>query len=79
MPPADPAPEKKRGVSRQYSLYAVLGTIIESGPVSRASIAQQTSLSKQTVSEIVRLLESDGWIRRDWAHERAHRPQRRHL
>ena len=63
MPPADPAPEKKRGVSRQYSLYAVLGTIIESGPVSRASIAQQTSLSKQTVSEIVRLLESDGWIR----------------
>lgn len=32
------------------------------GPISRASIAKQTGLSKQTISEIARQLEDDGWI-----------------
>ncbi len=33
------------------------------GPISRASIAKQTGLSKQTISEIARQLEEGGWIR----------------
>ncbi len=38
-------------------------TIVHCGPISRASIARQTGLSKQTISEIARQLEDDGWIR----------------
>jgi predicted NBD/HSP70 family sugar kinase len=37
--------------------------IIQNGPISRASIAKQTGLSKQTISEIVRQLELDDWVR----------------
>lgn len=37
--------------------------IIQCGPISRASISKQTGLSKQTVSEVMRELESDGWVR----------------
>lgn len=37
-------------------------TIVHCGPISRASIAKQTGLSKQTISEIARQLENDGWI-----------------
>lgn len=37
--------------------------IIHCGPISRASIAKQTGLSKQTISELVRILEDDGWVR----------------
>ena len=36
--------------------------IVQNGPISRASIAKQTGLSKQTISEIVRQLELDGWV-----------------
>ena len=36
--------------------------IVQSGPISRASIAKQTGLSKQTISEIVRQLEQEGWV-----------------
>ena len=36
--------------------------IVQSGPISRA-IAKQTGLSKQTISEIVRQLEDEGWVR----------------
>ncbi|MBN8631629.1 MAG: ROK family transcriptional regulator [Rhodobacterales bacterium] len=38
-------------------------TIIHCGPISRASISKQTGLSKQTVSELVRILEDEGWVR----------------
>ncbi|WP_439529262.1 ROK family transcriptional regulator [Pannonibacter sp.] len=41
----------------------VMETIVHCGPISRASIAKQTGLSKQTISEIARQLEEDGWIR----------------
>jgi predicted NBD/HSP70 family sugar kinase len=41
----------------------VMETIVHCGPISRASVAKQTGLSKQTISEIARLLEQDGWIR----------------
>ncbi len=37
--------------------------IVDVGPVSRASISKITGLSKQTVSEIVANLETDGWVR----------------
>ncbi|NBN79883.1 ROK family protein [Microvirga tunisiensis] len=50
-------------ISRQFSLCMVMETIVHCGPISRASIAKQTGLSKQTISEIARQLEEDGWIR----------------
>jgi len=49
-------------ISRQFSLSTVMEAIIHCGPISRASIAKQTGLSKQTISEIARQLEEDGWI-----------------
>lgn len=49
--------------SRQFSLCMVMETIVHCGPISRASIAKQTGLSKQTISEIALSLEDDGWIR----------------
>lgn len=50
-------------ISRQFSLRAVMEAIIQSGPISRASIAKQTGLSKQTISEIMKHLEDEGWVR----------------
>ncbi|WP_180897755.1 ROK family transcriptional regulator [Martelella soudanensis] len=50
-------------ISRKFSERAVMEAIIQGGQISRASISKQTGLSKQTVSEIVRQLEVDGWIR----------------
>lgn len=50
-------------LSRQFSQRAVMETILQGGPISRASIAKLTRLSKQTISEIVRQLEGDGWIK----------------
>ena len=41
----------------------VMEAVVHGGPISRASIARQTGLSKQTISEIARILEEDGWIR----------------
>ena len=49
-------------ISRKFSQRAVMEAIVQSGPISRASIAKQTGLSKQTISEIVRQLELDGWV-----------------
>lgn len=57
----EPAPSFS--VSRQVSLCQTMQAIIHGGPISRASIAKQTGLSKQTVSEIVRILEDEGWVR----------------
>lgn len=50
-------------ISRQFSLRAVMEAIVQSGPISRASIAKQTGLSKQTISEVMRQLEDEGWVR----------------
>ena len=49
-------------VLRQLSLCNVMEAIVHCAPISRASIAKQTGLSKQTVSEVVKKLESDQWI-----------------
>ncbi len=58
LPLADPS-----NLSRQMSLSLTMQAIVHCGPISRASIAKQTGLSKQTISEVVRLLEEDGLIR----------------
>ncbi|MBZ5768234.1 ROK family transcriptional regulator [Rhizobium sp. VS19-DR104.2] len=50
-------------ISRKFSQRAVMEAIVQNGPISRASIAKQTGLSKQTISEIVRQLELDDWVR----------------
>jgi predicted NBD/HSP70 family sugar kinase len=50
-------------ISRQFSQRAVMEAIVQGGPISRASIAKLTGLSKQTISEIVRDLEDGGWVR----------------
>jgi predicted NBD/HSP70 family sugar kinase/biotin operon repressor len=49
-------------ISRKFSQRAVMEAIVQNGPISRASISKQTGLSKQTISEIVRQLELDGWV-----------------
>ncbi|MGI9504406.1 MAG: winged helix-turn-helix transcriptional regulator, partial [Geminicoccaceae bacterium] len=49
-------------ISRHFSLRSVMAAIIHHGPISRASIAKRTGLSKQTISEIVRALEADGFV-----------------
>ena len=50
-------------ISRRMSQSAVIQAIANFGPVSRASVAKITGLSKQTVSEIVAGLEAEGWVR----------------
>lgn len=49
-------------ISRQYSLRSVMEAIVQGGSVSRASLSKQTGLSKQTISEIMRQLEDEGWV-----------------
>jgi len=51
-------------ITRQFSQRAVIESIIQGSPISRASIARQTGLSKQTVSEIMRVLEDGGFVRK---------------
>lgn len=48
---------------RQFSLFQAMQAIIHYGPISRASIAKQTGMSKQTASEVVRILCEEGWVR----------------
>ena len=56
-------PAQPHSLSRQVSLCTTVQAIIHCGPISRASISKQTGLSKQTVSELVRILEDEGWVR----------------
>ena len=49
-------------ISRRFSQRSVMEAIVQGGPISRASIAKQTGLSKQTISEVVKVLEQDGWV-----------------
>lgn len=50
-------------LSRQVTLRSVLRAVLQQGPVSRAELARLTGLSKQTMSDVVRELEEDGWLR----------------
>lgn len=56
-------PSQSHSFSRQVSLCMAMQAIIHCGPISRASISKQTGLSKQTVSELVRIMEEEGWVR----------------
>ena len=49
-------------LSRRMTLSSVVRAITTYGPISRASVAKMTGLSKQTVSEVVLSLEKDGWV-----------------
>ncbi|MBD8892290.1 ROK family transcriptional regulator [Roseibium litorale] len=50
-------------VLRQISVRAAVDVLLQEGPTSRATLAKKTGLSKQTMSEVIRLLEEDGWVR----------------
>jgi predicted NBD/HSP70 family sugar kinase len=47
---------------RQTTFRSVLEILLRGGPVSRAHIARRTGLSKQTISDVMRDLEQNGWV-----------------
>lgn len=49
--------------SRHASMRAVIEAIVDAGAISRAQMARVTGLSKQTISDAVRELERQGWLR----------------
>ena len=57
-PPSSP-------VARQQSVRLVVEQLLRDRSVSRAEIARSTGLSKQTISEVMRDLERDGWVHED--------------
>jgi len=50
-------------VLRQISVRAVMDVLLNSGATSRADLAKITGLSKQTMSEVIRVLEGGGFVR----------------
>ena len=48
--------------TRQITLRMVMRILLDRGAVSRAELARLTGLSKQTMSEVFRELESGGWV-----------------
>lgn len=52
-------------ITRQASTRLVIERVLRGGPISRAEIARGTGLSKQTISEVMRELERDGWVREE--------------
>lgn len=54
--------DKSPPILRQISTRSVMGILIR-GPRSRADLAIDTGLSKQTMSEVIRALETAGWVR----------------
>ncbi|WP_114948446.1 ROK family transcriptional regulator [Microvirga calopogonii] len=55
--------EQPNPVVRQLSARAVVETVLKAGPISRAELSRMTGLSKQTISDVIRDLEKDGWVR----------------
>ncbi len=49
-------------IARQLSVRDIMGTILRRGPTSRAELAKQTGLSRQTTTQVVLELEKDGWL-----------------
>src|SRR5450756_386147 len=49
--------------ARQASVRLVIERVLRDGPISRAELARGTGLSKQTVSDVMRELARDGWVR----------------
>jgi predicted NBD/HSP70 family sugar kinase len=52
-------------VARQQSVRLVVERLLRDRSVSRAEIARSTGLSKQTISDVMRELERDGWVYED--------------
>ncbi|MEB3047035.1 ROK family transcriptional regulator [Rhizobium mulingense] len=50
-------------IARKISTNAVIRTVLANRSISRADIAKLTGLSKQTISEVVRDLEDEGWLK----------------
>lgn len=50
-------------VLRQISVRVVMEHLLHHGPTSRAAMAKATNLSKQTMSEVIGILEEKGWVR----------------
>lgn len=48
-------------ITRKLSRRLVAETLLHMAPISRAELSKVTGLSKQTVSEVVDVLERDGW------------------
>jgi len=48
---------------RQYSRRLVAEILLKGAPISRADLARTTGLSKQTMSEVIGELETDGWVK----------------
>src|SRR3954464_6362130 len=51
--------------ARQQSVRLVVERLLRDRSVSRADIARSTGLSKQTISEVMRDIERDGWVHED--------------
>ncbi|WP_159718734.1 ROK family transcriptional regulator [Geminicoccus flavidas] len=51
-----------RPILRQLSVRNVAAMILREGPISRVQLARATGLSKQTISEVVRVLEDSGLV-----------------
>jgi predicted NBD/HSP70 family sugar kinase len=56
-------PADKSPVLRQISMRVAMDVLLQDGPTSRAGLAKKTGLSKQTMSEVIRILEEGGWVR----------------
>lgn len=52
-------------IARQQSTRLVIERLLRDGSASRAEIARTTGLSKQTISEVMRDLEREGWVCED--------------
>ena len=50
-------------VLRQLSVQAVMDVLLREGSASRAGLSRTTGLSKQTMSEVIRVLTERGWVR----------------
>lgn len=55
--------EKAPPILRQISVRAVMETLLYKGPRSRADLAKETKLSKQTMSEVIKAAQEAGWVR----------------
>ena len=49
-------------VARQLSVRAIMETVLERGPTSRAEMAKLTGLSCQTTMNVALELEREGWL-----------------
>ncbi len=52
---------------RSHSVRQVVERLLRHGPTSRAEVSRATGLSKQTISEAIRVLEREGWVNQEGA------------